>query len=178
MRMLLERGIPLEQRALLRTAKLSPEAQLLYARARVELGRLYWRAVDFDQATALLKAWPEGAARPAEATFLLALALGLRNGPEDAALMMRRAPLSGLGLGELAALDWVARSRSALPYAGIAAFDAALIKQLAAPQGADARYWTEVAARFREARTLLSGRPAQVAEEHARAADEIARAIR
>ncbi|AUX20806.1 hypothetical protein SOCEGT47_012800 [Sorangium cellulosum] len=176
LRMFLERGVPLPHRAALRAAELSPEARLLYARARLELGRLYWRAVDFDQATALLTAWPEGAARPAEATMLLALALGLRNGPEDAALMMRRAPLAGLGLGELAALDWVARAKPASPYAGLAAYDAALIKQIAAPQGADAGYWSDVAARFREAQALLSGPLARAAEERARAADEIARA--
>ncbi|AUX40358.1 hypothetical protein SOCE26_017580 [Sorangium cellulosum] len=178
LRMFLERGVPLPQRAALRAAELSPEARLLYARARLELGRLYWRAVDFDQATALLTAWPEGTPRPPEATMLLALALGLRNGPEDAALMMRRAPLAGLGLGELAALDWVARTKPASPYAGIAAFDAALIQQIAAPQGAGAGYWDEVAARFREAQALLTGPLAQQAEERARAADEIAKAAR
>ncbi|WP_437678871.1 hypothetical protein [Sorangium sp. So ce131] len=178
LRMFLERGVPLPQRAALRAAQLSPEARLLYARARIELGRLYWRAVDFDQATALLTAWPEGTPRPPEATMLLALALGLRNGPEDAALMMRRAPLAGLGLGELAALDWVARAKPASPYAGIAAFDAAVIQQIAAPQGAGAGYWDEVAARFREAQALLTGPLAQQAEERARAADEIAKAAR
>ncbi|WP_437735641.1 hypothetical protein [Sorangium sp. So ce1335] len=178
LRALLDRGVPLQHRAALRTAQLSPEARLLYARARIELGRLYWRAVDFDQAAALLTAWPEGTPRPPEATMLLALALGLRNGPEDAALMMRRAPLAGLGLGDLAALDWVARAKPASPHAGIAAYDAALIKQIAAPQGADASYWADVAARFREAQALLTGPLAQAAEERARAADEVARAAR
>ncbi|WP_437837310.1 hypothetical protein [Sorangium sp. So ce1153] len=179
LRVLLGRGVPLQHRAALRTAQqLSPEARLLYARARIELGRLYWRAVDFDQATALLTAWPEGTPRSPEATTLLALALGLRNGPEDAALMMRRAPLAGLGLGDVAALDWVARAKPASPYAGIAAYDAALIKQIAAPQGADARYWSDVAARFREAQALLTGPLAQAAEERARAADEVARTAR
>ncbi|WP_437962431.1 hypothetical protein WME76_45095 (plasmid) [Sorangium sp. So ce119] len=178
LRALLGRGVPLQHRAALRTAQLSPEARLLYARARTELGRLYWRAVDFDQATALLTAWPEGTPRPPEATMLLALALGLRNGPEDAALMMRRAPLAGLGLGDLAALDWVARAKPASPHAGIAAYDAALIKQIAAPQGADASYWSDVAARFREAQALVTGPLAQAAEERARAADEVARSAR
>ncbi|WP_437816256.1 hypothetical protein [Sorangium sp. So ce1078] len=178
LRILLGRGVPLQHRAALRAAQLSPEARLLYARARLELGRLYWRAVDFDQATALLSAWPEGTPRPPEATMLLALALGLRNGPEDAALMMRRAPLTGLGLGDLAALDWVARAKPASLYAGIAAYDAALIKQLAAPQGADPSYWTDVAARFREAQALLTGPQAKAAEERARAAEEIGRAAR
>ncbi|WP_437945732.1 hypothetical protein WME98_33170 [Sorangium sp. So ce296] len=178
LRVLVGRGVPLQHRAALRSAELSPEARQLYARARIELGRLYWRAVDFDQATALLFAWPEGAARPPEATMLLALALGLRNGPEDAALMMRRAPLTGLGLGDLAALDWVARAKPASPYAGIAAYDAALIKQIAAPQGADPSYWADVAARFREAQALLAGPLAKAAEERARAAEEIGRAAR
>ncbi|WP_437992826.1 hypothetical protein [Sorangium sp. So ce145] len=178
LRVLLDRGVPLQHRAALRAAQLSPESRLLYARARLELGRLYWRAVDFDQATALLAAWPKDTPRPAEATALLAVALGLRNGPEDAALMMRRAPLAGLGLGDLAALDWVARAKPASAYAGIAAYDAALIKQIAAPQGAEASYWSDVAARFREAQALLTGPLSKSAEERARAADEIARAAR
>lgn len=174
---LLGRGVPMEQRRALREAQLGPEARLLYARARLELGRLYWRAVDFDQATALLKAWPEGTERPAEATLVLALALGLRNGPEDAAMMMRRAPLVALGLGELTALDWVARSKPASPYAGMAAFNAALLKQLATPQGADAAYFRDVAARFREAEALLSGAEARDAGERAKAAEETAKAV-
>ena len=178
LRALLRRGVPLPQRAALRSAELSPEARELYARARIELGRLYWRAVDFDQATALLTPPPEGAPRSADGTLLLAVALGLRNGPEDAALMMRRAPLSALGLGEITALDWVARAKPASPHAGLAAFDAALIKQLAAPQAADAAYWRDVAARFREAKGLLSGAAAQVADDRAKAADEIAAAIK
>ena len=177
LRALLGRGVPLEHRAALREAKLDPEARALYARARLELGRLYWRAVDFDQAAALLEAWPEGSERPPEATFLLALALGLRNGPEDAAMMMRRAPLTALGLGELNALDWVARTKPASPHAGLAAYDAALIKQLSAPQGADAAYFRDIAARFREAKPLLTGAAAEEAEAHARAAEETAKAI-
>ncbi|AKT43043.1 hypothetical protein [Chondromyces crocatus] len=176
-RALLERGVPMEHRAALRDGELSPEIRALYARARLDMGRLYWRAVDFDQATALLKAWPEGTERPAEATFTLALALGLRNGPEDAALMMRRAPLVALGLGEVTALDWVARSKPASPYAGHAAFDAALIKQLATPQDADAAVFRDIAARFREAASLLGGTAAKDAEERARAAEETVKAI-
>jgi hypothetical protein len=92
--------------------------------------------------------------------------------------MMLRAPLTALGLGEVTALDWVARSKPASPHAGPAAFDAALIKQLAAPQGADAAYWKDVAARFREAKSLLSGADARAAEDRARAAEETAKAIR
>ncbi len=177
LRAMLARGVPLPQRAALKGAELPPEVRELYARARIDLGRAYWRAVDFDQAAALLTPWPFGVERSPEATFLLAIALGLRNGPEDAALMMRRAPLAALGLGEITALDWVARSKPASPYAGAAAFDAALIKQLSAPQGADAAYWTDVAARYREARGLLTGAAAQAADDRAKAADEIAKAI-
>lgn len=177
LRALLGRGVPLQQRAALKQAELSPELRVLYARARLELGRTYWRAVDFDQVVALLNPWPHGVERPAEGTFLLALGLGLRNGPEDAAIMMLRAPLTALGLGEVTALDWVARSKPASPHAGMAAFDAAMLKQLAAPQGADAAYWREVAARYREAKALLSGAEAQAAEERAKAAEETAKAI-
>lgn len=177
LRAMLERGVPLPHRAALKQAELSPQVRVLYARARLDLGRLYWRAVDFDQVVALLHPWPHGVERPQEGTLLLALGLGLRNGPENAAMMMLRAPLTALGLGDVTALDWVARSKPASPHAGVAAFDAAMIKQLAAPQGADAAYWRDVAARYREAKALLSGAEAQAAEERARAAEETAKAI-
>ncbi|EYF08820.1 hypothetical protein [Chondromyces apiculatus] len=177
LRALLARGVPMQQRAALHELGLTPEGRALYARARLDLGRLYWRAVDFDQATALLKVWPKDTERPADVTFTLALALALRNGPEDAALMMRRAPLTALGLGEVTALDWVARSKPASPFAGAAAFNAALVKQMSAPQDAGAAVFREIAARFHEAASLLSGAEAKDAEDRARAAEETAKAI-
>src|SRR5262249_27221427 len=73
LRMFLERGIPLPQRAALRTASPSDEVRVLLARARLLLGQLYWRSVDFDQAAALTSKW--SGTRPDDATFYLALAI-------------------------------------------------------------------------------------------------------
>jgi hypothetical protein len=177
LRQLVDNGIPLPQRQALRSIELSPEARALYARARIELGRLYWRAVDFDQAAALASA-ARTAAPSDDATFLLALALALRNGPDDAADMMRKAPRA-LPPAHAAALDAVANAAtSKSPNAGIAALDAALIHQLAAPEGAGAPYWQDVTRRFDAAAKLLTD-PAlrAIAEDRARAAEGIVRAI-
>ncbi len=170
-------GVPLPQRQALRKAQLDPAARLLYARARLELGRLYWRAVDFDQASALAASARAASPKADEATFVLAVALALRNGPEDAAEMMRKAPRA-LPTAHTEALDAVGTQVPPGPFAGMATFDAALIRQLAAPEGADAGYWNNVATRFRAAAALLTD-PAQraVAEDRARSAEEVARAI-
>ncbi len=179
MRMFLERGVPLPQRIVLRDAELSPEVRALYARAHLEIGRLYWRGVDFDLAAQLLSKWPEGTERPKEATFLLALAIGLRHGPEDAVEMMRKAPRPFDAMGKVDALDYVAEAKEVGALSGMAAFDAAFIKQIAAPEGASAAYWNEVAARFEKAASLLS-EPSQraTASDFAKAASELAAAIK
>jgi hypothetical protein len=178
LRALLEKGVPLPQRAALAAASPSPATRALFARARLELGMIYWRAVDFDQAAALAAQWPAGEKRPDDVTFVLAVALALRGGVEDATELVRKAPLTSLGLGPTAALDALARGKPATAYAGMAAFDAALIKQIAAPQGADAAYFKDVADRFHAAAALL-GNPAQkaLAEEHASAAAATAAAL-
>jgi hypothetical protein len=177
LRVLLERGVPLQHRIALKSAELSPDARRLYARARLELGRIYLRALDFDQAAALLSALP-AAERTPEDAFFLALATALRNGPEDAAVMVRNAPVPMLGMGQVGDLDAIARAPQKGPLAGPAAFDAALIKQITAPAGANAAFFLDVAARYREAAKLL-GDPAQraLAEDRAKAAEATAKAI-
>jgi hypothetical protein len=181
LRQLLERGVPLPQRLSLRKADLAPEARALYARAHLELGRLYWRAVDFDQAAALAASARGSGPAPApaadDATFTLALALALRNGPDDATDMMRKAPRA-LPPSQSVALDAVAAQAPRSPYAGLAAFDAALLHQLASPEGAVASYWSDVAARFHAAAALLAD-PAQraLADDRARAAEAVAHAV-
>jgi hypothetical protein len=176
LRMLLERGLPLPQRMALRGIALPADVAALYARGRVELGRTYWRAVDFDQA-ATLAAAARATAPGDDTTFLLALALGLRNGPDDAADMMHEAPHT-FPSAQTAALDAVSGRSPPGPLAGAAAFDAAVIAQLAAPEGAGPPYWAQVAARFHAAAALLAD-PAQraAAEDRAKAADAIALAL-
>ncbi len=176
LRQLVDRGVPLPQRLSLRKAELTPEARALYARAHLELGRLYWRAVDFDQAAALA-ATARAAAASDETTFTLALALALRNGPDDATDMMRKAPRS-LPRAQSAALDALAAAGVHGRYAGFAAFDAALLHQLASPEGAGPAYWTDVAERFHAAAALLAN-PAQraLADDRAKAAEAVAHAV-
>ena len=60
----------------------------------------------------------------------------------------------------------------------MAAFDAALIKKLAAPGNAPAEYWHDLAKRFRKAQTLLEDiRHQQLAEGFATEAEQTAAAI-
>jgi hypothetical protein len=177
LRALLERGLSVPHRVALKAAgELQPEVRLLYARGRLALGQRYWRRVDIEHAASLLLGMPKP--RTAEVDHLLALTLGLRGGPEDAAQMMRRAPLTSLGMGKTAALDSLAAQAPPGPYAGAAAFDAALIRQVAAPQNAEAAYWKDVARRFRAA-AQLAREPASkaAAEERAKAAELTAEAI-
>ncbi|MEJ7730120.1 MAG: hypothetical protein WKG00_12975 [Polyangiaceae bacterium] len=177
LRALLERGLSVPHRMALKAAsELQPEVRLLYARARLALGQRYWRRVDIEHAASLLVGMPQP--RTAEADHLLALTLGLRGGPEDAAQMMRRAPLTSLGMGKTAALDSLAARTPPGPYAGAAAFNAALIRQVAAPQNADAAYWRDVARRYHTAAQLAREPAARAAaEERARAAELTAEAI-
>ncbi|MFO0762402.1 MAG: hypothetical protein U0359_38540 [Byssovorax sp.] len=179
MRALLERGVPLPQRSALRTATFGPEVRSLLARARVELGRLYFRGVDFDQAAALTSNWPKDKERPEDANVVLALAIALRGGPEDAADMMRKAPLALTSMGKVEALDYLTQKAPPSPFAGQCAFDAAVIKQITAPQGAGKAYWAELASRYARAASLLTD-PAQraLAEERRKAATALADAAK
>ncbi|APR80956.1 Hypothetical protein A7982_06303 [Minicystis rosea] len=176
LRMLLQKGLPLPQRMALRSATLTPEASALYARGRLDLGRAYWRGVDFDLAATLASA-SRTAVPSEETTFLLALALALRSGPEDAADMMRKTPRA-LGSAQTAALDVVAHQSPAGRLAGAAAFDAAVVHQLAAPEGADAAYWHDVAERYKAAAALLTDAAQRaVADDRAKAAEALAKAV-
>lgn len=175
LRALIHRGVGQPERETLASATLSADASLLYARARLALGQRYWRALDFDQAAALalasLKAQPSD-----EARFLVALALALRDGPEDASALLLRAPVVALGMGQTAALDAVAASAS--PIAPLAAFDAALVREVAPPSDAGPAYWSDVARRWDEAaKRVASPTLRAFASERASAADQIARSI-
>jgi hypothetical protein len=169
------RGVPMPMRALL--AKAPPaEVRGLYARARLESARIYWRGADVDQAAVLESEWP--GVRPDDASLLLGIAIALRAGPEDAAEMMRKAPLVRGGEADVRALDALA-AKPGFSYAGFAAFDAALIRQVFAPQGAPATYFQDLARRYRDAAgKLTDARQKAVAVERASAAEQTAVAIR
>ena len=157
------RGVPLPQRIALRAAELTPELRAQLARVRLELGRVYWRATDFDEAVARLATWPQGVERPAAATFVLALGLALRGGPTDAAALIRKAPLEALGVGNTAALDALAAAPGPGALGAEAELDAALIRQLVAPQTAGADYWRDLAKRYGRAEARLTEPKARAA---------------
>ncbi|MBI4956985.1 MAG: hypothetical protein HY908_33530 [Myxococcales bacterium] len=176
LRTLLSRGIAPRARTALAGASLDPTARLLYAAGRLRLGLNYWRAVDVDEAVRLLAEWPTGTTRVEEANLLLAVGLALRGGPRNAGDMMLRAPLDELGIGRVEALDALAAAGG--PYAGLAAFDAAIVRQVAAPAQADAGYWKELAARYRAAAGRLTDPADQrEASERAREAEATSEAI-
>lgn len=178
LRALLERGVPLGHRIALRDGELPADVKRMYARGRLEFGRTYLRAVDFDQAAALLAGVPENE-RTDEDKLIAALVEALRNGPEDAAIMVRNAPVPMLGMGDVKALDALAATAPKGPLAGFAAFDAALVRHITAPIGADAAYFRDVATRYRAAASQLSDKNHKsTAEDRAKSADATAGAIR
>jgi hypothetical protein len=176
LRALLERGLPEPHRRALRAAELSPEASRLAARARLGLARLYWRAVDADEAAALLARQPKDA-RGEEGDLLLALAIALRGGPEDAAAMIRSAPVAATGVGQVAALDALAATPPPAR-AALAAFDAAVVLDVARREGERPAYFRELAARYAAAAAKLDD-PAlrKEAAARAKAAEDAAAAI-
>jgi hypothetical protein len=177
LRSLLERGVPLGYRIALRDGELPADARRLYARARLEFGRTYLRALDFDQAALLLAGIPE-AERTDEDKLLSALVEALRNGPEDAAVMVRNAPVPMLGMGDVKALDAFSGAVAKGPLAGQAAFNAALVRQITAPIGADSAYFRDVALRYRNAASLLTdSNNKSAADERAKSADATASAV-
>ncbi len=179
LRMMVEKGLSLPHRIALH-AKLKTgvpnEVRLLAARARLELGQNYWRRVDFDEATRLLAEWPTASPLSPDGRLILAVALALRGGHAHAADMMVKAPLSDLGIGRVGALDAIVAEGAR--HAGRAAFNAALIKKLAAPATTPATYWQDLAKRFETASGLLEdARHKRLAEGYAEESAQTARAI-
>lgn len=138
------RGVPGPARRALAT-RTTPEARRLAANLRLRLGQTYWRAFDFDEAATLLR----DAEHTGEDGFLLALALALRGGPENAAAMMRRSPERPLSLGDTRALELLAKGDG--PLAGLAAYDAAVLRELTAAHDAPAAFWDDLAKRYEAA---------------------------
>lgn len=130
--------------------KLPDELRSPYARTRLDMGRVYWRRVDFVEAAHAAA----GSAKP-EDRLVLALSLALAHGPNGAAEMMRAPTPSMLDLKHTEALDALAAEGG--PLAGMAAYDAAHLRSLSPPDGDDAKpYLRDVSARFRKAEALLT----------------------
>lgn len=153
-------------------AKREPFAQLnlpapapvTSARTRLDMGRRYWRRVDFVEAA-------HAASKDAspEARLVLAVSLALAKGPNGPKEMMSAPSPAALGLTDTRALD--ALVVEAPTVAGMAAYDAAHLRALSPPEGAAAgAYLADVAARFRTAASLLED-AAQKKRAEDRAAD-------
>jgi hypothetical protein len=108
------------------------------------------------------------AAKAKDDRLLLALSLALAKGPNGAKEMMT-APSSASNLNHTEALDALVAQGG--KEAGMAAFDAAHLRSLSVPEGAEsAPYLRDVAARFERAAALLED-PAQKKRAEERAAD-------
>ena len=174
LRALIERGIPALMSKQLESAALSEEARRLNARALVQLGQRYWRSNDFARAADLVK---QDKTKSDEARLLAAIAVALKGGPQNATEMMVRGPLLPEGVGNVADLDAMARSKS--PLAGLAAFDAGYLLQLVPPTEPDAKFWRSVAQRYDRAASLLTNdADKREARERAQAARDTAAALR
>ena len=172
-----ERGVSFAHRAAL-SAKADPSAEVrrLFARARVRLGALYLRAIDFDQAIQLLAADTKPSSA-ADARLLLALSLALRTGPESVASLVQRAP-GVLGPYDVSALDALARTAPTSAEGVRAAFDAALLCAVAPPSSADGAYFRNVAARWSDvASRLPEAALRDFAKDQATAAEATAAAL-
>lgn len=173
LRALLERGLPPAMRADLESRSLSSEAAFVLARALVMLGQRYWRSADFAAAARLLRS-VEGSAPAAE--LVRGLAEALVGGPRDAAEMMLRGPRLPPGVGNVAALDRLARAKG--PLAAYAAFNAAYLLELVPPAG-DPAFWLDLERRYLEAARALDDSEAKArALSSARAARDTALATR
>lgn len=162
----LSRGVTRAMRARFRElpSGAADERRSPYARARLDMGRVYWRRVDFVEAATAAKS----SDKP-EDRLVLAVALALAQGPNGAAAMMRASSPAELGLQHTAALDALVAEGG--PLAGMAAYDAAHLRALSPPDGAGAApYLKDVAARFRKAESLLA-EPAQKKAAAQRAAE-------
>ncbi len=172
-------GVPLPHRAALKEseATLSNEARALYARARLTMGIRYWRAVDFDAAASLLSKIPKDKLTK-EDRLNLALAIALRRGPEDVAALMLKNEGFSPEFADVRALDVVAQEDGASPLGGMAAFDAGVLRTIAAPRDAEPKYWEGLADRFAKASSLLTDPKAKKeADERSKAAAAAAKAI-
>lgn len=153
---------------------LSPALQLSYALGLARMGQRYFSRADFERAGKLAEALRRSPKVSPAAKLLVALGKAFAGAPDDAAKMM----ISGLGKWQpdVAELDALAKGRD--PVAGMAAFNAAFLLQLAAPQGSPPAYFADLSARYTHAAKLLSGDRKQRAEDLADAADDVAKAVK
>ncbi|MBK8257412.1 MAG: hypothetical protein IPK82_32685 [Polyangiaceae bacterium] len=169
---LASRGLSVPHRKALRDA--APTAQLapIAARAFLDLGRTYFRASDFESAAKMMALVPKSE-RTAELELLAALSIALRGGPKDAVEMMSKSLMGMSSMGQRQALE--ALSTKSGFEAGAAAFNAAYIMEITAPERADGVFFKGIARRYETAANLLpEGAAKTEAAERAKAAAAIA----
>ncbi len=162
---------PSAQRQLDQAGRLPPEVGRLYARALLELGRRYFRPSDFARASELARGAAGAGVGRSEAELLGALALALRGGPENAVQLMLTGPMLPEGMGDVTALDALAKQANEL--GGMAAFDAAHILSILPQANPDPELWHGIQRRFQRAAELLRN-PEQKAQAKVRAEDAAA----
>jgi hypothetical protein len=176
------RGLPRGTRAAMRPFRdLQPELLRDYAQARLELARVSFRRVDAVEAAHAWKQVLRATKMSGDPDRLaLAVALAIASGPDGTRELMT-SPAKLVGYRETVALDAVAAAPghdAQVP--GLAAFDAAHFRALAArslPAAEASAAWMDVAARFRNASSLLDGPAAATARERAADAEEAAKLV-
>ena len=143
------------------------------ARTSLRLAGAHFRRASADAALDLVASLPR--AEPNE--FLVALALALHQGPKDVVTMMAAGAPSALGYRKLDALDAVAKKGGA--FAAAAAYDAALLREIAPPDAAGRTYFEDLAAQYHAAEKKFGAAPeAKLAADRAKHAEEIAAAAK
>lgn len=178
LRALQERGLPARYRTQLRSLALNEAGREGYAQLLFELGRKYWRAEDFSECAQVAGFVAPGKTTTSDTLQLFqALASALQGGPRDVAEMMIEGPFLSGGGPKVEALDAIATQKKH-PFAGVAAFDAALLQSLAPPTDGAQAFWQRLDARYRGAAGQLSD-PVLKKEalERAKAAAQTAKAL-
>lgn len=147
--------------------------RLRAAERRLLRGSTFWRAVDYDRVLALVG---NDANTDDTARLYTALALALRQGPVDALHFMSAQSPSDLNLLHTEALDQLAGEKRAT--SGVAAFDAALLHEIAPPATNQHEHFIDVAQRYEAAASMLVNAPQSAAKTRAEGARTIAAAIR
>ncbi len=153
------------------------------ARAHFDLGRTYFVSPHFQRAEALVSGVLDQESdeeldqqRIHAARLQRALAVALMAGPENPTELFRFGSRLPDSLGNLALLDALADSNS--PLKGMAAFDAAYIRELSPPPGS-VQFWRDLADRYQAAAAeLQSEETKQEVRSRAAAARQTATAIK
>ncbi|MBX3181195.1 MAG: hypothetical protein KIT72_15050 [Polyangiaceae bacterium] len=155
-------------------SSVSPAQRLEYALAVVQLGQRYVAQSEFKRAAALAQPLASSPGRVGEiARLLRALGTAFDGAPRDAAHLI----LQGLGgwQPQLSELDRLAGGAGEV--AGMAGFNAALLRELTVPADAGADTFEALAVRYERASAKLGGELEERALASAQAMRETAKAV-